>query len=32
MGDAAGDIGPGGGTLGADQVGDVVEGDDKAFG
>ena len=32
MGDAARDIGPGGGALGADQIGDVVEGDDKAVG
>ena len=31
MGDAAGDIGPGGVALGRDQIGDVVEGDDKAM-
>ena len=30
MGDAARHIGPGGGALGGDQIGDVVEGDDKA--
>ena len=31
MGDAPGDIGPGGGALRGDQGGDVVEGDDEAL-
>src|SRR6202789_2961569 len=30
MGDAARDVGPGGGALGGDQIGDVVESDDEA--
>ena len=30
VGDAAGDVGPGGAALGGDEVGDVVEGDDIA--
>ena len=29
MGDAARDIGPGGGSLGGHQIGDIVEGNDQ---
>ena len=31
MGDAAGDVRPGGRALGDDEIGDVVEGDDVGF-